>query len=179
MARPAPSAELITQLDVYTALTRYRLRFGQGPDYYTELRAAIPDFFNPNFGPAGMFQNSGPLALTGPQERGDTWYELGHALKVAELALMDPADVELRELALRSGEAWIEFAQTVDYRFPQFYSFATWQGTGREPDAAGAFAYYMLLLHDRRCTARAWPPPWPPCPWWRWSRAWSSTVVIP
>ncbi|MBC7252258.1 MAG: hypothetical protein H5T62_18520, partial [Anaerolineae bacterium] len=142
------SAELITQLDVYTALARYRLRFGQAPDYDAELRATIPDFFNPDFGPAGMFQNSGPLALTGSQQRGDTWYELGHALKVAELALMDPTDVELRELALRSGEAWIEFAQAVDYRFPQFYSFDTWQGTGREPDATGAFAYYMLLLHE-------------------------------
>ncbi|MFW9894159.1 MAG: hypothetical protein ACFFFO_18285, partial [Candidatus Thorarchaeota archaeon] len=142
------SAEAITQLDVYTALTRYRARFGEAPGYYTELRATIPDFFNPDFGPAGMFQNSGPLALTGPQERGDTWYELGHALKVAELALWNPDDDELRDLALRSGDTWIDFAQSVAYRFPRFYTFGTWQGTGREPDAGGGFAYFMLLLHE-------------------------------
>ena len=142
------SAEAITQLDMYSALTRYRARFGDVPDYYAELRATIPDFFNPDFGPAGMFQNSGPLSVTGPQGRGDTWYELGHALKVAELALWDPDDAELRDLALRSGETWIDFAQTVEYRFPRFYSFDTWQGTEREPDTAGAFAYFMLLLHD-------------------------------
>lgn len=142
------SAEAITQLDVYSALTRYKMRFGDVPDYYQELRATIPDFFNPDFGPAGMFQNSGPISLTGPQGRGDTWYELGHALKVAELALWDPEDGELLDLALRSGETWIEFAQAVDYRFPRFYSFNTWEGLEREPDAGGGYAYLMLLLHD-------------------------------
>lgn len=142
------SAEAITQLDVYSALARYRGRFGQEPDYYDELRAIIPDFFNPDFGPQGMFQNSGPLAVTGPQGRGDTWYELGHALKVAELASWDPSDAELRDLALRSGETWIDFAQAVDYRFPRFYNFGTWEGTEREPDSGGGFAYFMLLLHD-------------------------------
>jgi hypothetical protein len=142
------SAEAITQLDVYSALARYRARFGQAPAYYDDLRAAIPDFFNPDFGPAGMFQNSGPLTVTGSQGRGDTWYELGHALKAAELALWEPNDAELRDLALRSGESWIDFAQAVDYRFPRFYSFSTWEGTGQEPDAGGGFAYFMLLLHD-------------------------------
>jgi hypothetical protein len=142
------TAEAITQLDVYTALTRYKMKFDEVPDYYQELRAAIPDFFNPDFGPAGMFQNSGPIFITGSQQRGDTWYELGHALKVAELASWDPQDDELRDLALRSGETWIEFAQTVDYRFPRFYAFNTWQGIEREPDAAGGYAYFMLLLHD-------------------------------
>jgi len=148
------SAEAISQLDVYTALARYRARFGQTPDYYAELRATIPDFFNSDFGPAGMFQNSGPLTVTGPQGRGDTWYELGHALKVAELALWDPADAELRDLAQHSGETWIDFAQTVEYRFPRFYNFGTWEGTEQEPDAGGGFAYFMLLLHDLTGEAR-------------------------
>ncbi|MCH7588292.1 MAG: hypothetical protein IIC78_09750 [Chloroflexi bacterium] len=142
------TVEAITQLDVYSALTRYKMRFQEVPDYYGELRATIPDFFNPDFGPAGMFQNSGPLSITGAQPRGDTWYELGHALKVAELAFWDPDDAELRDLALRSGETWIEFAHTVDYRFPRFYVFNTWEGLEREPDAAGGYAYFMLLLHD-------------------------------
>ena len=114
----------------------------------TELRATIPDFFNPDFGPAGMFQNSGPLIVTGSQGRGDAWYELGHALKVAELALWYPDDAELRELAIRSGDSWIDFAHTADYRFPKFYSFETWQGTGRQPDTGGGFAYFMLLLDE-------------------------------
>jgi hypothetical protein len=142
------SAEAISQLDVYTALARFEARFGYTPEYMDELRATITDFFNPDFGPAGMFQNSGPISVTGAQGRGDTWYELGHALKVAELALIYPEDEELRELALRSGETWIDFAQTNDYLFPRFYSFDTWAGTEREPDAGGGFAYYMLLLHD-------------------------------
>jgi hypothetical protein len=143
-----PSVEAITQLDVYSALARYRDRFGVVPAYFSELRAIIPDFFNPDFGPSGMFQNSGPISMTGSQSRGDTWYELGHALKVAELALWDPDDEELRDLALRSGETWIEFAQAVDYNFPRFYTFNTWQGVEREPDADGGYAYFMLLLHE-------------------------------
>jgi hypothetical protein len=148
------TAEAITQLDVYSALARYYRRFAETPGYMDELRAAIPDFFNPDIGPSGMFQNSGPLSLTGPQGRGDTWYEVGHALKVAELALWDPSDSELRELALRSGDTWIEFAHAVDYQFPRFYSFDTWEGTGREPDAGGGFAYFMLLLHDITAESR-------------------------
>ncbi|NOY09245.1 MAG: hypothetical protein GXP33_10445 [Spirochaetes bacterium] len=142
------SAEAITQLDVYTALARYRKRFGIAPGYYSGLRAVIPDFFNPGFGPAGMFQNSGPLTITGPQERGDTWYEIGHAIKAAELSLMDPGDTELRSMTIRTGETWIDFAHTVSYRFPRFYIFNTWQGTGSEPDAGGGFAYFMMLLND-------------------------------
>lgn len=142
------TAEAITQLDVFTALARYKNRFGIAPDYYQVLRRTIPEFFNPDLGPQGMFQNTGPLSLTGSQSHGDTWYELGHALKVAELALWDPEDIELRELALRSGETWIDFAHRVDYRFPRFYSFVEWDGTGVEPDAGGGFAYFMLLLHD-------------------------------
>jgi hypothetical protein len=142
------TAEAITQFDVYTALARYQLRFGETPSYYPELRESLPDFFNPDFGPEGMFQNSGPLLVTGSQERGDTWYELGHALKAAELALWFPEDAELHELAIRSGQTWMDFAQTVSYRFPRFYSFQTWNGTGRQPDTGGAYAYLMLLLHE-------------------------------
>jgi hypothetical protein len=142
------TVEAITQFDVFTALARYQQRFGEAPEYYIELRDTLPDFFNPEFGPAGMFQNSGPLAVTGPQERGDTWYELGHALKAAELAIWFPEDDQLRDLAVRSGETWMEFARFVYYRFPRFYSFQTWNGTGRQPDAGGAYAYLMLLLHD-------------------------------
>jgi hypothetical protein len=148
------TAEAITQLDVYNSLVRYYRRFAERPGYMNELRAAIPDFFNPDIGPSGMFQNSGPLSLTGTQGRGDTWYEVGHALKVAELALWDPSDSELRDLALRSGDTWIEFAHAVDYQFPQFYSFDTWEGTGREPDAGGGFAYFMLLLHELTAESR-------------------------
>lgn len=142
------SAEAISQLDVYSALARYQHRFGETPDYFDELRATIPDFFNPDFGPAGMFQNSGPLVVTGAQGRGDVWYELGHALKVAELALWYPDDMELRDLTIRSGDSWIDFARTAGYRFPKFYSFETWQGTGQQPDSGGGFAYFMLLLHE-------------------------------
>jgi len=52
------------------------------------------------------------------------------------------------QLTLDSAAAWMDFAHAVDYEFPQFYNFDTWRGTGREPDCAGGYAYYMLLLHD-------------------------------
>jgi hypothetical protein len=50
-----------------------------------DVQAALPDFFNPDY---GLIQNSGPLLVTGSQGRGDTWYELEHAIKAAELGLL-------------------------------------------------------------------------------------------
>jgi hypothetical protein len=143
------SAEAITQLDVALGVARYIVRYGEGPAvsaFMTDTVAGLDHFFNPVF---GLIQNSGPLATTGDQTRGDTWYEVGHALKAAELGLLGyPSAAELAEL---SQSAWIGFAQKVDYEFPQFYSFSTWDGTGREPDAAGGYALYMLRLADLGC----------------------------
>jgi hypothetical protein len=143
------SAEAITQLDLALGAARYAIRYGEDEASQAVLAdtlAGLPDFYNPAF---GMLQNSGPLAVTGNQGRGDTWYELGHVVKAAELGLMGH-DVGA-QLALDSQAAWIEFAQTVDYRFPRFYSFETWRGSEREPDAAGAYALYMLRLADLGC----------------------------
>ena len=53
------------------------------------MLAGLPNFYNPEF---ELIQNSGPLAISGNQGRGDTWYELGHALKAAELGLFAVAD---------------------------------------------------------------------------------------
>jgi hypothetical protein len=143
------SAEAITQFDLALGAARYIERYGRddlaGP-LLDDLLAVLPDFYNPGF---GLIQNSGPLAVTGDQGRGDTWYELGHALKAAELGLLGYEAGA--KLALDSQAAWTEFAQTNDYRFPRFYSFATWQGTEREPDAAGGYALYMLRLADLGC----------------------------
>ena len=143
------SAEAITQLDVGLAAARYAARYGSGELADTILKdvlAALPDFYNPAY---GMLQNSGPLAISGDQTRGDTWYELGHALKVAELGLLG-YDVAA-DLARDSQAAWMNFAQIVNYKFPQFYTFTSWKGTGREPDAAGGYALYMLRLADLGC----------------------------
>jgi hypothetical protein len=143
------SAEAITQLDLALGAARYAARYG--PDdlaapVLSDTLAGLADFYNPAF---GMIQNSGPLAVTGDQGRGDTWYGLGHALKAAELAgLGHPLGARL---ALDSQAAWIEFAETVDYAFPRFYAFNTWRGTEREPDAAGGYALYMLRLADLGC----------------------------
>ena len=54
-------------------------------------------------------------------------------------------------LARDSRAAWTDFAHTVDYLFPKLYDFMTWQGMGREPDAAGGYALYMLRLADLGC----------------------------
>ena len=45
----------------------------------------------------------------------------------------------------------MDYAHTVNYKFPQFYTFNTWKGTGQEPDAGGAYALYMLRLADLGC----------------------------
>lgn len=136
------SVELISQLDVLEGIVRYEARYGGLTALDDDLWAALPDFFDPGY---GMLVNSGPVAL-GRQTRGDTWYELGHAVKMAELGLM--GHEQAAQLALDSAAAWVDFAQAVDYEFPQFYVFDTWRGTGREPDCAGGYAHYMLLLHD-------------------------------
>jgi hypothetical protein len=136
------SAELISQLDVLESMVRYEARYGDATALDDDLWATLPDFYDKDH---GMLVNSGPVAL-GYQTRGDTWYELGHAVKTAEMGLI--GHQQAAQLALDSAAAWIDFAHTVDYQFPQFYNFDTWRGTGREPDCAGGYAYYMLLLHD-------------------------------
>jgi hypothetical protein len=135
-------AELISQLDVLEGIVRYEIRCGDVTTLDDDLWTALPDFYDEGY---GMLVNSGPVAL-GRQTRGDTWYELGHAVKMAELALMGRE--QAARLALDSAAAWMDFGHAVDYEFPQFYNFDTWRGTGREPDCAGGYAYYMLLLHD-------------------------------
>lgn len=143
------TVEAISQLDVGLAAARYTARYGDdhpSTPIAVDVAAGLANFYNPAF---GLIQNSGPITITGDQGRGDTWYELGHALKAAEFGALgyeEPAD-----LARRSQAAWIDFAETVDYQFPQFYSFETWKGTGREPDAAGGYALYMLRLADLGC----------------------------
>jgi hypothetical protein len=147
------SVEAITQLDVGLAAARYAQRYpnasatsGLTAPLLRDITADLPDFYNPDY---GLIQNSGPLAITGSQGRGDTWYELEHALKAAELGALGYAAG--RQLALDSQAAWIHYAQTVSYRFPRFYSFKTWTGIDREPDAAGGYALYMLRLEDLGC----------------------------
>ena len=135
-------AELISQLDVLEGIVRYEARYGNLTELDDELWIALPDFYDPGY---AMLVNSRPVAL-GRQTRGDTWYELGHAVKMAELGLMGYE--QAAQLALDSAAAWMDFAHAVDYELPQFYNFDTWRGTGREPDCAGGYAYYMLLLHD-------------------------------
>jgi len=144
------SAEAITQLDVGLGAARYAARYGdeQATRIAELAEATLEDFYNPLF---GLVQNSGPIAVTGSQGRGDTWYELGHVLKMAEWGLL--GSEVAADIALRSADAWMEYAHAVDYRFHRFYNFpdpdnpaAAWQGSEREPDASGGYAYYMLLL---------------------------------
>ena len=143
------SAEAITQFDVGLGAARYIDRYGEDPLAATireDVLAGLPNFYNPDF---GLIQNSGPLAISGSQGRGDTWYELGHALKAAELGLLGYETGTT--LALDSQASWMEFAQAVEHRFPRFYTFNTWKGTEREPDAAGGYALYMFRLADLGC----------------------------
>ncbi len=147
------SAEAITQIDVGLAAARYAARFDdeQAGRIASMAEATLEDFYNPQF---GLVQNSGPLAVTGNQGRGDTWYELGHVLKLAEWGQL--GSTVAADIAQRSAEAWIAYAHAVDYRFHRFYNFpdpnnpdAAWTGSEQEPDVAGGYAYYMLLLHEQ------------------------------
>jgi hypothetical protein len=143
------SAEAITQLDVGLGAARYAARYGSSnltTPILDDVLAVLPDFYSPAY---GLVQNSGPLATSGDQTRGDTWYEVGHALKLAELGLLGYGSAAA--LARDSQAAWIDFAHTVNYAFPQFYTFNTWKGTGQEPDAGGGYALYMLRLSELGC----------------------------
>ena len=143
------SAEAITQFDLSLATARYVQRYQSDLSaavLLNDMQVTLPHFYNPAF---GLIQNSGPLSVTGDQGRGDTWYELEHALKAAELGLLGN-DVG-RQLALDSQAAWTNYAHTVSYKFPRFYSFKTWTGSEREPDAAGGYALYMLRLEALGC----------------------------
>ncbi len=143
------SAEAITQLDVGLGAARYAARYGPSDltrPILDDVLAALPDFYNPAY---GLVQNSGPLAISGDQTRGDTWYEVGHALKLAELGLLGYDGAAA--LARDSQAAWIDFAHVVNYAFPQFYTFNTWKGAGQEPDAGGGYALYMLRLSELGC----------------------------
>jgi len=143
------TVEAITQLDVGLAAARFTARYGDQPtatQVVNDTVTGLTNFYNPAY---GLIQNQGPITITGDQGRGDTWYELGHVLKAAELGALGyerPAD-----LARRSQATWIDFAETVEYGFPKFYNFATWEGTGRQPDAVGGYALYMLRLSDLGC----------------------------
>ena len=53
---------------------------------------------------------------------------------------------DVADLAKKSRASLVDFAKTVNYRFPQFYKFKEWNGTGSEPDAAGGYALYMIRL---------------------------------
>ncbi len=143
------SAEAITQFDVGLGAARYAARYGADAlttPLLDDVLAGLPNFYNPSF---GLIQNSGPLAISGDQGRGDTWYEMGHALKAAELGLLGhPTGATL---ARDSQAAWIDFAHSAEYHFPRFYVFNTWEGSEREPDAAGGYALYMLRLMDLGC----------------------------
>jgi hypothetical protein len=143
------SAEAITQLDVGLGVARYAARYGQSDltqPILDDFLAALPNFYNPGY---GLVQNSGPVSISGDQTRGDTWYELGHALKLAELGLLGYNGAA--DLARDSQAAWMDFGHEVNYAFPQFYTFRTWKGTGREPDAGGGYALYMLRLSELGC----------------------------
>lgn len=144
------TAEAITQLDALVAILRFAQLFGYLPEYADALGQAVPAFFNPVIPPSGMLQNAGPVSVIGTPERGDTWYELGHAIKLAEVAALSPEDMHWLELAVDNADTWISFAHAAGYRFPQFFSFGTWKGTGREPDTTGAYAYLMMLLYSMR-----------------------------
>lgn len=136
------SAELITQLDVLTGLRRYERAFNVVLPLADQLSSILPDFYAEDY---GMMVNGGPIQL-GLPTKFDSWYEMGHHLKLAELALL--GDATAKELILKSAPTLIEWGQAVDYRFHQFVTPKTWQGTGREPDVAGCYAYTMLLLHE-------------------------------
>ncbi len=133
------SPELISQLDVLLALTKYHRQYGGVEDLIKKITAGLPDFYKKDF---GCIVNNPTDSL-----HGDSWYLIGEMIQLVKLAQM--GNQTARDVLLRSSERVIQFAQTVNYEFPVFFSYPNFQPLeGSEPDVAGGYAYLMLELYE-------------------------------
>ncbi|HEX04331.1 MAG TPA: T9SS type A sorting domain-containing protein, partial [Bacteroidetes bacterium] len=133
------SAEAIAQLDVLVALS-YWLESHDDPDgeqLAQTLTQTLPYFWNEQH---QTFVNNAP---NGGISTGDSWYTIQLHCDLARLAMI--GNMTARGLFFDSLPAVIAFGQNVNYDFPVFFQYGTWEPiSGSEPDVAGAYAWVML-----------------------------------
>jgi hypothetical protein len=133
------AAEAIAQLDVLVALS-YWLESHVDPDgeeLAQTLTQTLPYFWNEEH---QTFVNNAP---NGGISTGDSWYTIQLHCDLARLAMI--GNTTARNLLFDSLPAVIAFGQNVDYHFPVFFQYGTWDPiSGSEPDVAGAYAWVML-----------------------------------
>jgi len=135
------SAEMIAQLDVLVGMTAYEKSTGVVSPLKERIEANLPFFYNTEHQQiVNDYPNQGI-------SRGDSWYTIELAIGLSRLAKMGSTLAD--NLLSGSIQSIIQFARTVNYNFPVFFSYDTFQGiSGSEPDVAGGYAYLMLNCYD-------------------------------
>ncbi len=135
------SAENIAQLDVLVGLYTYEKSTGFASPLKSRLEGNLIFFYNTEHQQiVNDYPNEGI-------SRGDSWYTIELAIGLSRLAGMGSSVANM--LLFQSLPSIIQFAHTVDYDFPVFFSYDTFQKiSGSEPDVAGGYAYLMLKAYD-------------------------------
>ncbi len=135
------SAEMIAQLDVLVGMTAYGKNTGIVSPLKEKLEASLRFFYNTEHRQiVNDYPNQGI-------SRGDSWYTIELAIGLSRLAKMGSTLAD--NLLSASIQSIIQFARTVNYNFPVFFSYDSFQGiSGSEPDVAGGYAYLMLNCYD-------------------------------
>ena len=135
------SAEMIAQLDVLVGIYTYEKSTGTASPLKERLEANLPFFYNTEHRQiVNDYPNQGI-------SRGDSWYTIELAIGLSRLAEMGSTVAD--NLLSASIQSIIQFARTVNYNFPVFFSYDTFQPiSGSEPDVAGGYAYVMLTCYN-------------------------------
>ncbi len=135
------SAENIAQLDVLVGLYTLETQTGITSPLKSRIESNLLFFYNTEHQQiVNDYPNQGI-------SRGDSWYTMELAIALTRLAQMGSSTARL--LLFQSLPSIIQFAHTVQYDFPVFFDYNTFQKiSGSEPDVAGGYAYLMLQAYD-------------------------------
>ncbi len=135
------SAEMITQLDVLRGMYTLEKSTGISSPLKSQIEGNLLSFYNTEHEQiVNDYPNEGI-------SRGDSWYTVELAIGLSQLAQMGSSVASM--LLFQSVPAIIQFARTVSYDFPVFFSYGTYQKiSGSEPDVAGGYAYLMLNCYN-------------------------------
>jgi hypothetical protein len=137
-----PSAELITQAGVLAGVKAFEARYHTTLPLDAFLEANLPSFYDPEFHTVRNGRGHDPEA------REESWYYVGNLISLLQAAQSGSAVA--KKLLLDSTATAISMAHVNGYEFPQNFDFQdlSGQGTGVQPDVAGAYAWLMLGLYD-------------------------------
>jgi hypothetical protein len=134
------SAENIAQLDVLVGLYTLENKTGIASPLKSKIESNLLFFYNTEHQQiVNDYPNQGI-------SRGDSWYTMELAIALSRLAQMGSSTARL--LLFQSLPSIIQFAHTVEYDFPVFFDYNTFQKiSGSEPDVAGGYTYLMLQAY--------------------------------